>query len=134
MIEKLRSADSAVPAERAEVSVAFQIEAVLLDAHVTHAEPLRQLSDGQSLTSLKEIDNRKPLAAANLGDKTLHGGHSDSIGLRFRIGEVFCEKNLQKNATKVAPPLPDREGSSRQGFFNRNSASGGKTGENPHAR
>jgi hypothetical protein len=74
---------------------------VLLDAHVTHAEPVRQLSDGQSLASLKEIDNRKPLAAANLGDKTLHDGQSLDWPFDSELARFSARKTLQKMQLRI---------------------------------
>ena len=89
MIEKLGPSDAAMPAERPKISVAFQIQAMLLDAHVTHSKTMRHFSDGQALASLEQIHNRKPLAAANLGDETLHDGQPILLAVRFRFGEVF---------------------------------------------
>jgi hypothetical protein len=78
-----------MPPERPKISVAFKIKAMLFDAHITHSQTVRQLPDGQALASLEEIDNRKPLAAANLGDETLHGCHTLVLAVEFKIGEVF---------------------------------------------
>jgi hypothetical protein len=89
-----------VSAKGAEISITFEIETMLLDPHVTHAEPVRQFSDGQPLAPFEEINYRKPLAAANLRNKSLHG-HQVVLATQFQIGEVFNEKTLQKNAPKI---------------------------------
>jgi hypothetical protein len=74
MVKELGPTHPAMPTEGPEISVAFEVQTVLLDTHVTHTKAIRHVANRQPLTPLEEIHNRKPLAPADLGDKTLHEG------------------------------------------------------------
>jgi hypothetical protein len=80
----------------AQIPVALQIQAVLLHTHVTHTQTIRHVPDSQSLTPLEKVHNRKPLTAADLGDKTLHEGQPVLIGRSIQIFLGFPSKNLRK--------------------------------------
>src|SRR6476659_2754375 len=72
IVKQLWPTHAAMSAERSEVSITLEVQAMLLYTHVTHAQPMRHFSHCQALTALEQVDDGESLAAAYLGDETLH--------------------------------------------------------------
>src|SRR4029077_3520608 len=133
IVEQLRPTHAAMPAKGAKISVTLKIQAVLLHTHVTHAQPMRHFSHRQALTSLEQVDDREPLAAAYLGDETLHETERMLSRRSIQIFRGFPSKNLRKmhkDRRKEARPFCNRSAPPDQRPATVRRASGGKSSEN----
>jgi hypothetical protein len=64
-IDHLRPAHSLRPTPGVQIAVAVKSDAMLLDAHVTHAHSFHELVDRHSPGALERVNNLKSLSAAN---------------------------------------------------------------------
>ena len=67
-IDEFRAADALGAPPGIEVALGLEVHAVLLDAHVAHAELLGEFAHGEALGALEPVDDLQPLALPDLGD------------------------------------------------------------------
>ena len=96
-----------------EIPIAFEGEAMLLNAHVAHLHFRHELVDGQTLRPLERVQNFEPLCAANFGKQFLVQSNPRVQRLLTTLREKLKIKQQRKfnrqNAFRQMPVFDSRE-------------------------